>query len=323
MSSLVSVIVVTFNSSQFIIETLESVSKQTWKEIELIITDDCSEDNTIEVCLNWINENKNRFLRVEIIKPEKNTGVPANANRGLYAAQGDWIAFIAGDDTFKPNHIKDNMIYIATRQEIKVLLSKIEVYQDTFKPQNLIKITPEDAYNPNSIVAPGRSADSQYRMLLLFDRIHYTPSLFINRETLISVGGYDERLRMLEDYPLWLNLTKNGHKLYFMDKVTVNYRRHSKSINNTVKDHLIEANYFNEEDFRKIYTYPNMPADIRLNERFNWYVLQIFRWNWLNKDTKSSRFLLVLLTTYLNPFKYFIWIKKRLNRNLKNNEFYI
>ena len=124
MSSLVSVIVVTFNSSQFIIETLESVSKQTWKEIELIITDDCSEDNTIEVCLNWINENKNRFLRVEIIKPEKNTGVPANANRGLYAAQGDWIAFIAGDDTFKPNHIKDNLMYIATRQEIKVLLSK-------------------------------------------------------------------------------------------------------------------------------------------------------------------------------------------------------
>ena len=322
MNSVVSVIVVTYNSSRFVEETLESVSKQTWKELELIITDDCSEDNTVEVCLKWINENRDRFLRTEVLESEINTGVPANANRGLYAAKGDWIAFIAGDDTFKPNHIQDNMDYIASRQDIKVLLSRIEVYQDSFEPENLIKITPIDAYNPTSIMAPGRSADSQYRMLLRYDRIHYTPSLFINRETLISIGAYDERFRMLEDYPLWLNLTKNGHRLYFMDKVTVRYRRHLKAINNTVYEKLIEDNYFNEEKFRKIYTYPNMPADIRLNERFTWYVLQIFRLHWLNRNTKSRKFLLALLSTYLNPFSYYVWIKKKLNKGLRSNELY-
>jgi len=325
MSSLVSIIIVTYNSSQFVTETLESVSQQTWKGIELIITDDCSEDDTVEVCRNWLNENenKNRFFRIEIIKSGKNSGVPANANRGLNAATGDWMAFLAGDDTLKTDYIRDNMTYIASRPEIKVLLSGIEVYQDTFEPQNLLKTTPEDAYNQHSIVTPGRSADSQYRMLLLHDRIHYTPSLFIHREALLSVGGFDERFRLLEDYPLWLNLTKNGYKLYFMDKVTVNYRRHSKSIYNAGNGYLIEPNYFLEEDFRKIYTYPNMPVDIRLNKRFFWYVSQIFRCNWLNRDTKPNRFLLSLLTIYLNPFKYFIMIKKLLNKNLQNNEFYI
>jgi len=323
MNSVVSVIVVTYNSSQFVEETLESISKQTWKDIELIITDDRSEDNTVEVCLKWINKNSDRFLRTEIIESDINTGVPANANRGLYAAKGDWVAYIAGDDNFKPNHIKDNMDFIASRKEVKVLLSKIEVYQDSFKPENLIKVTPEDAFNPTSIMAPGRSADSQYRMLLRYDRIHYTPSLFINRETLISIGAYDERFRMLEDYPLWLNLTKNGYKLYFMDKVTVRYRRHSRSINKTVYEKLINDSYFNEEEFRKIYTYPNMPVDIKLNERFTWYVLQIFRINWLNRNTKLREFLLVLLSAYLNPFRYYIWIKKKLNKELKNNELYV
>ncbi|MBN1386949.1 MAG: glycosyltransferase [Bacteroidales bacterium] len=325
MRPLVSIVVVTYNSSQFVIETLESVSQQTWNDIELIITDDFSSDDTIEVCLGWLNtnNNKDRFIRTEIIKAKSNSGVPANANRGLYAAKGDWLAFLAGDDTLKPDYIRDNMTHIASRPEIKVLLSGVEVYKDTFEPQNLLRITPEDAYNQNSIVAPGRSADSQYRMLLLHDRIHYTPSLFINRETLTKVGGFDERFKLLEDYPLWLNLTRNGYKIYFMDKVTVNYRRHSKSIYNTGDTYLIEPNYFQEENFRRIYTYPNMPADIRLNERFFWYASQIFRWKWLNKNILPNRMLLSLLTLYLNPFKYFIWIRKRLNKGLNNNELYM
>jgi len=214
------------------------------------------------------------------------------------------------------------MTYIASRPEIKVLFSKVEIYQDTFEPDNLLGPTPEDAYNQNSIVSPGRSADSQYRMLLTHDRINYSPSLFINRETLLSIRGFDERFRLVEDYPLWLNLTKNDYKLYFMDKVTVNYRRHLEAINNIGSLYMVKPNYFNSERLRKIYTYPYLPVDIRLNQRFNWYVLQIFRWNWLNRNVKPNRFLLVLLTVYINPFRYYIWLKKHIRKKLKYNEFY-
>jgi len=70
MSSLVSIIVVTYNSSKFITETLNSVSNQTWEDIELIITDDCSEDDTIEICRKWLKKNKDRFSSVQIKTPE-------------------------------------------------------------------------------------------------------------------------------------------------------------------------------------------------------------------------------------------------------------
>ena len=322
MSSLVSVIIVAYNSSRFIKETLESVLKQTWKEIELIITDDCSGDDTIEICRNWLKKNKNRFFRVEIISSKKNSGVPANANRGLQAATGDWIKFLGADDTLLPDCISYNMQNINKNPGIRVLLSKVNVYQDSFQEKNFVLTTPGEI-TQDSIIWPARTAESQYRMLLLFDRIHFSPSEFLHRETILSVGGFDERFRLLEDYPLWLNLTKNGHKLYFMDKVTVNYRRHSKSIYNTGNRCLIKPNYFNEKDFRKIYIYPNMPVDIRLNTRFYWYVSQVFRCKWLNRNTAPNRFLLAILTVYLNPFRYFIWIRKRLNKNLENNEFYI
>lgn len=320
---LVSVIVSSFNSSEFIIETLESIFKQTWKEIELIITDDCSGDDTIEVCRLWAEKNRLRFINFEILTSKVNTGVSVNANRGLSVANGDWVKFIGADDTLKENCVEENMLFITSNPEVKVLFSRVDIYINNFCPDSLIRTSREDVSDPKGIMTSGRSAYSQYRMLLMSDRLNYTPSVFLHRETLLSVGGFDERFRILEDYPLWLNLTKNGHKLFFMDRVTVNYRQHSKAINNTGKDYLINPNYFKSEKFRKVYTYPFLPADIRLNQRFCWFASQIFRLDHLNKESKFNKFLLSILTVYLNPMRYVIWQKKRFNKHLMNNEFYM
>lgn len=321
--NLVSVIITSYNSSNFIIETLQSVLNQTWKAIELIITDDCSGDNTIEVCRIWLEKNRQRFINAEIVTNSINTGVSANANRGLYIAKGDWVKFLGADDTLKKNCIEDNMVYIGSNPGVKALFSRVDIYDKVFSLDTLIITSSEDIEDPTSIMASDRSADSQYRMLLTSDRLNYTPSVFLYRETLLSIGGFDERFRLLEDYPLWLNLTKNGHRLNFMDRVTVNYRRHSGAINNTGINFLINPNYFRSESFRKAYTYPYMPVDIWLNQRFFWYASQLFRFDCLNRNNKSNKFLLNLLTVYFNPVRYFIWLKKRLNKRLKNKEFYI
>ncbi len=319
---LVTVIISSYNSSQFIVETLESIAGQTWKDIELIITDDCSGDDTVEVCRKWKDENKERFVNALILTNNRNTGVSANANRGLSVAKGDWIKFLGADDTLKQNCIEENMLHVISDPGIRVLFSRVDIYNNDFGPENRLSTSCEDTSDPWSIMATGRNAYSQHKMLLISDRLKYTPSVFLHRETLLSVGGFDERFRLLEDYPLWLNLTKNGHRLYYMDKVTVNYRQHSKAINNTGTSYLVNFNYFRTEDFRKIYTYPYLPADVRLSQRFRWYASQIFRWDYLNRDRKAGRILLNLLTIYCNPFSYFIWVRKRFNKKLEKNELY-
>jgi glycosyltransferase involved in cell wall biosynthesis len=93
MNTLVSVIIVTYNSSEFIIETLESVKEQSYKIIELIITDDASTDNTVLKCEQWLSENKSHFLSTKLITIDKNSGIVANRNRGLSAASGEWVKF--------------------------------------------------------------------------------------------------------------------------------------------------------------------------------------------------------------------------------------
>ncbi len=320
---MVSVLVVTYNSVSFVAETLESVFKQSWKEIELIITDDCSQDDTVAVCRGWLKKNEHRFIRTVLIETESNSGVPTNINRGVAVARGDWLSFLAGDDTMRPRCIEDNMLWVSSHIEIRVLFSSVGIYNNTFEPQNLMKITPDNPYGSAGLMSPERNALSQYKMLLTSDRIHYTPSLFLHRETLQSLGGFDERFRLLEDYPLWLNLTRNGIKLFFMDKVTVNYRMHAKAINNTGSTFLINPNYFKQEKFRQIYVYPNLPLDLRLSARFKWIASQVFRWDCLNKQLKANRHLYDLLTVFLNPFMYSIWLKKRLSSKIRSNEFYL
>lgn len=322
MSSLVSVIIATYNSSPFVIETLKSISEQSWKNIELVITDDHSVDNTVSVCTEWLNENRQRFVSSIIIRSKKNTGVPANANRGLKASKGVWIKYLGADDTLSPDCIENNMYWIASHPQVRALFSRINIFKDVFEPQNLIETTPGIPYSQKGILASDRRAESQYKMLLLSDRIHFTPSSFLHRETLLMVGGFDERFRLLEDHPLWLNLTRSGYKLYFMDKITVNYRQHSKAINNTGMGYLVNPNYFRSEDFRRIYTYPNLPAEIRLCQQFKWHASQIFRYERFNKNSGLNRFFLMLLTIYLNPFKYYIYFKKLFIKDLRNDEFY-
>ena len=322
MNPKVSVIIVTYNSGDFIIENLDSVYKLLWKEIELIITDDCSTDNTVELCKTWLKKNKERFLSTSLVTSEVNTGVSANVNRGLEKATGEWVKFLGGDDAFAPGFLTNCMEHVAANPEIRVLFSQLNVYRETFEEKNFIYTTP-DEISPYSIVWPERDAESQHRILLNSDRIHFTPTAFLHRETLLSVGGFDERFRDFEDYTLWLNLTRTGHKLHFMHKVTVNYRRHSHALNNTVIFHVVNPNYFKEEEMRKIYTYPYMPPLKRMDARYKWYASQIFRLKGFNRDTKINILLSQMLTFYLNPFSYIIAIKKRVDPKVRGNELYL
>ena len=86
---LVSVIVITYNSSNTVIETLDSIAAQTYKDIELIISDDCSKDDTVKRIKLWIEEHKDFFVNCRIITTEENTGTVKNLNRGVKASKGE------------------------------------------------------------------------------------------------------------------------------------------------------------------------------------------------------------------------------------------
>jgi len=222
---LVSIIVITYNSSKYVLETLESVKTQIYQNIELIVSDDCSQDNTVEICKNWIDENKECFVRTKITTVDENTGIPANCNRGVSNAKGKWVKLIAGDDVLLSNCVIDNMEFIQNNPEAFFVVSISEEFGENQYSSNKPKKT-----NPLFFC----SAEKQFKYLLISNWI-MAPSVFMNKNAFIKVGGFDESIRTIEDYPLYLRATSAGYRFFYFDKPTVKYRKHENAISNNQK----------------------------------------------------------------------------------------
>lgn len=234
---LVSIIIVTFNSGQYVLETLESAKAQTYKNIELIITDDGSRDNTVEICKNWLEYNKERFIRTELIVSPYNTGIASNGNRGLAKARGEWIKGLAGDDILLENCIEDFVGFVKNTPDSNIVFGKIKILrkdkiEEVDKIPKLFKVPKEKQY------------DIVYKNPGLF-----APASFINRNLLDKVGGFDERYNFLDDKPLWIKIADEGEYFYFLNKFVVLYRIHSTSIIGGGDNFINEKYYASKRKF--------------------------------------------------------------------------
>lgn len=229
---LVSVPVITYNSSKTVIETLDSIYNQTYPNIELIISDDCSTDNTIELCRNWIEQHKERFARTEILTVEKNTGVSGNCNRAEKACQGEWVKGIAGDDVLMPNCIQECMEYVAEHTETVYLFGRCKAFG--MNKERCRQIDEKFDYSFFEL-----SLKNQLYRLTLQGNCVPASTAFYHRERAKVTGvTNDERIPMLEDWPKWINLLKAGVHLDFVDKVLVKYRVSEMSLSTTSNQSL-------------------------------------------------------------------------------------
>lgn len=233
---LVSVPVVTYNSSKTVLETLESIKAQTYQNIELIISDDCSTDDTVEICKKWVLENENRFVRTLVLESPVNTGISANGNRAKEACRGEWIKGIAGDDLLMPDCIESCINYVASNPSTIYLFGKIQSFGadqqrcaevDSWFDYSFFSLTPEH----------------QIHRLLFEDNCIPASTVFYNRLRATQIGvKNDSRIPLLEDWPKWVNLLRSGVTFHFIDQIIVKYRLGGISTNTRVSMPFFRSN---------------------------------------------------------------------------------
>ncbi len=228
---LVSIIIITYNSSKYVLETLESVKAQTYTNIELIISDDGSTDGTTGICNKWLEGNENYFINSKLIQVSKNTGIPSNLNRGVNAAMGEWIKLIAGDDKLLDNCISDNVEFVKKNNDVNFIFS-IPVFIDD--SSNIIHNNKSRKYRDDHPFYQ-LNARKQYLHLLTWSYPINAPTLFYRKSILEKLGGFDENFKN-EDFPLYLKVTKAGYKLYFNNIETIKYRKHDSSFSHKIKE---------------------------------------------------------------------------------------
>lgn len=224
---LVSIQVLSYNSEDTIVETLDSIKNQTYQNLELIVSDDCSQDKTIEIAKVWIEENAWRFTNVNFLTIDHNTGIPANLNRALKASHGEWSKDIAADDILLPNCIEACVNFISSNKEINWVVGKSRVFRDIFNDTNLV----EDSflYPAEKIKVLSSNLETQRRSILKNNFIGGV-AVFLRTQMLKDLGGYNEQYTLLEDWPMCKKILFAGHRCFFLDEYITGYRINDNSV---------------------------------------------------------------------------------------------
>lgn len=203
----ISVVIPALNAARYLPEAIASVQAQTRAVAEVIVIDDCSTDDSVEVA---------RSFGATCLSTATNSGPSAARNLGLRAAQGDLIAFLDADDYWDPTHCETTA-------------GLLDAHPETTVAFGLARTLGSTAISPaaQAPVPQGVPGDVFWPLL---ERNFITQSgVVARREALLAVGGYDESMRHSEDYDLWLRLSRRV-PFACTHVVTVNYRLHDDQV---------------------------------------------------------------------------------------------
>jgi len=210
---LVSMVIPAYNHAAYVRECIGALIDQDYPNIELIIIDDGSEDDTVQRIEEMIPSCRARFVRFEF-RARPNRGLTKTMNEAMEWAKGYYFAMIASDDVLRPNKTSVLVGCIEGDDALAGVFSGCELIDDR-----------------GSIVGMIQPRAGSYDFDDIMDRkaTIVTPSQLLRLDLVRAVGGYAQDL-YFEDWYMWLALTKRGFKLKVVPEVLVQYRQHVGSM---------------------------------------------------------------------------------------------
>ncbi|WDB75971.1 glycosyltransferase [Escherichia albertii] len=206
MNNLISIIMPSFNSEKTIAESIESVLLQTYENWELLITDDCSSDDTILIINAFISKDH----RIKLFQNTKNSGAAISRNVSLSNARGEFIAFLDSDDIWLPNKLEIQLSYMLNRKNVDFSFTAYEIVDECGNSTSRI------------IDRQGENLAFNY-----FDMLRKKATLGCST-VLFRREAFEDYLmpniRTGQDYALWLKLLKTGKNAYLINEVLTKYR---------------------------------------------------------------------------------------------------
>lgn len=221
---LVSIITPSYNSAEFIVQTIESVISQSHKNWEMIIVDDNSTDNTVQCIKPFITSDQ----RIQLYQLSKNCGTAVARNTAIQKAKGTYIAFLDSDDVWLPNKLEKQLLFMKVN--------------DFNFSHTFYDVIDEKGTFLNKKVRPAYKMN--YNKMLYSNKIGCLTAMY-NAEKLGKV--YMPNIRKRQDYALWLTILKKEKNVYCLQETLALYRDRSNSISNN----KIEMLKWNWQLYRK------------------------------------------------------------------------
>lgn len=196
----------TYNAAEYLSTAIESVLSQTFTDWELILVDDCSTDNSVELIESYVTEDS----RIKLIKLPENSGAAVARNKGIELAGGRYIAFLDSDDSWKPYKLQEQIQFM---QDNDIAFS-YSAYEKTY----------EDGHVYETVGVPDKVG---YSDLLKVCSIGCLTAIY---DTKILGKVYMPLIRKRQDLGLWLRILKEVPYAYATPGILAQYRVRRDSI---------------------------------------------------------------------------------------------
>ena len=213
---LVSVLLSTYNSEETLGESIDSLLNQTYKNLEILISDDGSIDSTIEICKKFQLKDE----RILLFSNKKNIGLTKSLNNLAQKASGSLIARHDADDISLPDRIEEQIQFMNKKR------------LDAVTTRSLVK--------QNNKKRPGISFYIPDKLLINRKNPFIHGTLIIKKNVFQEIGYYDERFYFAQDYKLFYDLLNNGYKVRTLNKAL--YILNTE--NNISSENLERQNYY-------------------------------------------------------------------------------
>ena len=212
----ISIVLPCYNGAKMLGDAIESVQKQTFKDWELIIVNDCSTDNTLEIALSYAAKDG----RIRVFSNDKNSKLPATLNHGFREARGEYWTWTSDDNLLLPTMLEEMAAFLDEHTDVGFVVGDEEVIDMEGKVLDT-HIIPDDV----ALRLPLNSL---------------TGACFMYRaEVAIGIGEYREDLFLVEDYEYFLRLNDNC-KLAHLQRVLYQYRTNPGSLTATKQKEIAE-----------------------------------------------------------------------------------
>lgn len=217
MKKLVSVVMPVYNASKYLEETVQSVLRQTYENFELIMIDDCSKDNSLEIARRYEAQDP----RIRVIAGETNQGVARVRNRGILEAKGAYIALLDSDDVWVDTKL-ERQVYLLESQEAEIAYCSYDFIDE----------------NGNEVLKPFVvPTETNYKKMLVSSVISCSTALITSQ--LLKAHPFKPEFYH-EDYVLWMELLALPVKAVGDQTVLAHYRQVTGSRSNNKVNAALE-----------------------------------------------------------------------------------
>jgi GT2 family glycosyltransferase/glycosyltransferase involved in cell wall biosynthesis len=219
--SKIGVIIPLYNYEHYIVEALNSIKLQTYRQIDVVIIDDESTDNSLQVVTEWVKKNHSLFNNCAVLQNCTNSKLSATRNVGFDYIQTSWVVQLDADNALLPEFIEESLHHIENTGAA-LTFAQLELFGEDKK---MILETYESFRLGNSPWNPEKLAKGNYIDALAV----------VSKACWALAGGYDTSLKHgLEDYDFWLRFAERGLFGVYIPKVLARYRVHSNSMLRTI-----------------------------------------------------------------------------------------